>query len=68
MTNGAARSIAAGAGDDVVTAEHLTKRFGDVLAVDDLSFTLKHGTVTGFLGPNAARRNALQIALFRLGR
>jgi ABC-2 type transport system ATP-binding protein len=38
----------------VIAADHLTKRFGDVLAVDDLSFTLKQGTVTGFLGPNGA--------------
>jgi ABC-2 type transport system ATP-binding protein len=37
-----------------VVAESLTKRFGDVLAVDDLSFTLEPGTVTGFLGPNGA--------------
>jgi ABC-2 type transport system ATP-binding protein len=32
----------------------LTKRFGSVLAVDDLSFSLQAGTVTGFLGPNGA--------------
>ncbi len=38
----------------VVTVEHLTKRFGDVTAVDDLSFELEPGTVTGFLGPNGA--------------
>src|SRR6202042_1414162 len=38
----------------VVVAESLTKRFGSVLAVDDLSFTLEPGTVTGFLGPNGA--------------
>ncbi|HET7354166.1 MAG TPA: hypothetical protein VFJ11_09000, partial [Gaiellaceae bacterium] len=38
----------------VVLAEHLTKRFGHVLAVDDLSFSLERGTVTGFLGPNGA--------------
>jgi ABC-2 type transport system ATP-binding protein len=37
-----------------VRAQHLTKRFGDVLAVDDLSFALERGTVTGFLGPNGA--------------
>jgi ABC-2 type transport system ATP-binding protein len=35
-------------------AESLTKRFGSVLAVDDLSFTLDPGTITGFLGPNGA--------------
>src|SRR5271155_3456596 len=38
----------------VVVAESLTKRFGDVLAVDDLSFELDPGTITGFLGPNGA--------------
>ena len=32
----------------------LTKRFGDVLAVDDLSFSCAPGRVTGFLGPNGA--------------
>ncbi len=32
----------------------LTKRFGHVLAVDDLSFTVEPGRVTGFLGPNGA--------------
>jgi ABC-2 type transport system ATP-binding protein len=38
----------------VVSAESLTKRFGQVLAVDDLSFALEAGTITGFLGPNGA--------------
>jgi ABC-2 type transport system ATP-binding protein len=37
-----------------VVAESLSKRFGSVLAVDDLSFTLAAGTITGFLGPNGA--------------
>ena len=38
----------------VVTAESLTKRFGEVPAVTDLSFALEAGTITGFLGPNGA--------------
>ena len=38
----------------VIEAENLTKRFGDVLAVDGLSFELQEGSVTGFLGPNGA--------------
>jgi ABC-2 type transport system ATP-binding protein len=38
----------------VVRCESLTKRYGDVLAVDDLSFSLEAGTITGFLGPNGA--------------
>jgi ABC-2 type transport system ATP-binding protein len=37
-----------------VAADHLTKRYGDVVAVDDLSFALAPGTITGFLGPNGA--------------
>jgi ABC-2 type transport system ATP-binding protein len=40
--------------DAVVRAERLGKRFGDVVAVDDISFALDRGTVTGFLGPNGA--------------
>jgi ABC-2 type transport system ATP-binding protein len=32
----------------------LTKRFGEVLAVEDLSFTVDEGRVVGFLGPNGA--------------
>ena len=34
----------------VIQVEGLTKRFGDVVAVDNLSFALEKGTVTGFLG------------------
>ncbi len=43
-----------GARDPVVTVRSLTKRFGEVVAVDDLTFSLRPGTVTGFLGPNGA--------------
>jgi ABC-2 type transport system ATP-binding protein len=38
----------------VVRAESLSKRFGKLTAVDDLSFELEAGTITGFLGPNGA--------------
>src|SRR6187455_3414311 len=38
----------------VVVAESLTKRFGKITAVEDLSFALEAGTITGFLGPNGA--------------
>ena len=39
----------------VIEAEHLTKRFGKkVLAVDDVSFSIEAGTITGVLGPNGA--------------
>jgi len=39
----------------VIKAEHLTKRFGKkVLAVDDVSFAIEPGTISGVLGPNGA--------------
>ena len=50
----------------VVRAEHLTKRFGDVLAVEDLSFSLERGTVTGFLGPNGAGKTTTLRMLLHL--
>jgi ABC-2 type transport system ATP-binding protein len=38
----------------VVSVRSLTKRYGEVAAVEDLTFELDAGTVTGFLGPNGA--------------
>ncbi|HET7856460.1 MAG TPA: ATP-binding cassette domain-containing protein [Gaiellaceae bacterium] len=38
----------------VLSAFGLTKRFGEITAVDDLSFDLDAGSITGFLGPNGA--------------
>ncbi len=43
-----------GGEEPVVTVRSLTKRYGRVVAVDDLMFSLRPGTVTGFLGPNGA--------------
>jgi ABC-2 type transport system ATP-binding protein len=37
-----------------ISVQGLTKRFGRVTAVDDLSFDVPPGTITGFLGPNGA--------------
>ena len=50
----------------VIRAEHLTKRFGEVLAVVDLSFALERGTVTGFLGPNGAGKTTTLRMLLHL--
>jgi ABC-2 type transport system ATP-binding protein len=41
----------------MIEAHGLTKRYGDKLAVDDLSFTVRPGVVTGFLGPNGAGKS-----------
>ena len=41
----------------MIEVQRLTKRFGTVLAVDDLSFGVRPGLVTGFLGPNGAGKS-----------
>ena len=37
-----------------ISVQGLTKQFGDVAAVDDLTFDVPSGTITGFIGPNGA--------------
>jgi ABC-2 type transport system ATP-binding protein len=44
----------------------LSKRFGKILAVDDLSFAVESGRVTGFLGPNGAGKSTTLRALLGL--
>jgi ABC-2 type transport system ATP-binding protein len=41
----------------VIDVQGLTKRYGDKVAVDDLSFQVQPGVVTGFLGPNGAGKS-----------
>jgi len=41
----------------MIEVERLTKRFGSTLAVDNLSFSVAPGTITGFLGPNGAGKS-----------
>ncbi len=43
--------------DPVVSVRSLSKRYGKFVAVDDLSFSLGRGTVTGLLGPNGAGKS-----------
>ena len=42
---------------ELVQVDNLSRRYGDILAVNQLSFTLKKGEVLGFLGPNGAGKS-----------
>jgi ABC-2 type transport system ATP-binding protein len=63
----AMRTSAGGPGA-VIEAHRLTKRYGPKLAVDDLSFTVLPGRVTGFLGPNGAGKSSTMRLLLGLDR
>ena len=52
----------------VVVADSLTKRYGSLTAVENLSFALAPGTVTGFLGPNGAGKTTTLRMLLDLAR
>src|SRR3954447_14499920 len=52
----------------MIEARGLSKRYGDKLAVDDLSFTVRPGVVTGFLGPNGAGKSTTMRLLLGLDR
>jgi ABC-2 type transport system ATP-binding protein len=52
----------------VIAVRHLTKRFGAILAVDDLSFTVERGQICGLLGPNGAGKTTALRALVGLVR
>jgi ABC-2 type transport system ATP-binding protein len=51
-----------------IAVERLTKRYGATTAVDDLSFTVPAGSVTGFIGPNGAGKSTTLRALLGLTR
>ena len=51
-----------------ISVEGLTKRYGGVTAVEDLSFTVRRGAVTGFLGPNGAGKTTALKAIVGIAR
>jgi ABC-2 type transport system ATP-binding protein len=52
----------------MIEARGLSKRYGDKLAVNDLSFTVRPGIVTGFLGPNGAGKSTTMRMILGLDR
>jgi ABC-2 type transport system ATP-binding protein len=52
----------------MIEVEHVTKRYGEKVAVDDLSFVIRPGIVTGFLGPNGAGKSTTMRLILGLDR
>jgi sulfate-transporting ATPase len=46
-------------GDQVIEFKHVSKRFGDRLLIDDLSFAVPPGAIVGIIGPNGAGKSTL---------
>jgi ABC transporter DrrB family efflux protein len=45
--------------EPVIQVEHLTRRFGELVAVDDVSFTVRRGAIFGLLGPNGSGKSTV---------
>ncbi len=52
----------------MLEVHELTKRYGDTVAVDHISFTVKPGVITGFLGPNGAGKSTTMRMILGLDR
>jgi ABC-2 type transport system ATP-binding protein len=50
----------------MIEVDHVTKRYGEKVAVEDLTFTVRPGTVTGFLGPNGAGKSTTMRVMLGL--
>ncbi|MFL5910295.1 MAG: ABC transporter ATP-binding protein [Gaiellaceae bacterium] len=50
----------------MIEVDHVTKRYGEKVAVEDLTFTVRPGIVTGFLGPNGAGKSTMMRVMLGL--
>ena len=55
-------------GTDIVTVKNLSKRYGDFVAVNDISFSIRQGEIFGFLGPNGAGKTTTINMMIGLAR
>ena len=51
-----------------ITAEHLSRKFGSFVAVDDVNFEVPSGKIFGFLGPNGSGKTTIIRMLLGLDR
>jgi branched-chain amino acid transport system ATP-binding protein len=54
------------AGVPLLTVEHLTRRFGGIVALDDVSFDVEEGQIVGLIGPNGAGKTTAFNVISRL--
>jgi ABC-2 type transport system ATP-binding protein len=52
----------------MIEVDHVTKRYGDKVAIEDLTFSVQPGVITGFLGPNGAGKSTTMRVILRLDR
>ncbi len=52
----------------VIQVEHLHKVYGNIVAMDDISFTVKNGEIFGIIGPNGAGKTTTVESIIGLRR